>query len=64
MVVSLALLIVVRIVPPGVMDECRKRASETFAAGKPVSVTAAAIVIFIWIAVLGLVGTVIVRVLR
>jgi uncharacterized membrane protein YkvA (DUF1232 family) len=63
-VVSLGLLIVVRIVPPDVMDECRKRAGETFAAGKPVSVTVAAIVILIWIAALALAGTVIVRLLR
>jgi hypothetical protein len=63
-VVSLGLLIVVRIVAQDVMDDCRKRAGEAFAAGKRVSVTAAAIVILIWIAALALVGTVIVRLLR
>jgi len=63
-VLSLGLLIVVRIVPPDVMGECRQRAGETFPAGKPVSVTAAAIVILIWIAMLALAGTIVLRLLR
>ncbi len=60
-VVSLGLVIVVRLVPPDVMGECRKRAAETFASGRPVSKTAAAVVVLIWIAALALVAALIVR---
>jgi uncharacterized membrane protein YkvA (DUF1232 family) len=55
-VVSLGLVIVVRLVPGDVMDECRKRAAETFVAGRPISKSAAAVVIVVWILALALVG--------
>jgi uncharacterized membrane protein YkvA (DUF1232 family) len=63
-VISLGVLLVRRLVPPDVMDECRKRAAEAFAAGRPVSRTGAAVVILVWIVVLALVGTFVVRLVR
>ena len=62
-VVSLGLVIVVRLVPPDVMDECRKRAAETFASGRPVSKTAAAVVILVWIVALVMIAVFVVRVI-
>jgi uncharacterized membrane protein YkvA (DUF1232 family) len=63
-VVSLGLVIVLRLVPADVMDECRKHAGEAFASGRPVSKTAAAVVIVVWVVVLVLVAALIVRVIR
>jgi uncharacterized membrane protein YkvA (DUF1232 family) len=63
LVISLGVLVIRRLVPAEVMEECRKRAAETFAAWRPVSRTAAAVVILIWIAALAFVGTLIVRVI-
>ena len=62
-VASLGLVIVVRLVPPDVMGECRKRAAETFASGRPVSKTAAAVVILVWILALALIAAFVVRVI-
>jgi uncharacterized membrane protein YkvA (DUF1232 family) len=62
-VISLGVLIVQRLVPADVLEECRKRAAETFAAGRPVSKIAAAVVIAVWILAAVLVGTLIVRVI-
>jgi hypothetical protein len=63
-VVFLGLALALRLVPPDVMDECRKQAAETFAAGRPVSRRAAVVVILVWILVAALVGTFIAGLVR
>jgi hypothetical protein len=63
-IVAFGFVVVLRLVPPEVMDECRKRAAETFAAGRPVSRTAAAVVILVWVGALALIGTYVVRMVR
>lgn len=49
--VPLGVLAVRRLVPAAVLDECRVRAREGIAEGKPVSWTAAAFIVAIWVAV-------------
>jgi uncharacterized membrane protein YkvA (DUF1232 family) len=47
--VPLGLVIAIKLIPQEVMAECRSRAQEAMANGKPVSRTAAAVVIGIWV---------------
>ena len=63
-VISLGVLVIRRLVPADVMEECRKRAVERFAAGQPVSKSAAIVVVFVWIGALVLAGAVILRMVR
>lgn len=44
----------VKLIPPPVLDECRKRAQETRASDRPVSRTAALVIVVIWIAAIAL----------
>jgi uncharacterized membrane protein YkvA (DUF1232 family) len=46
----LAIALAMRMIPPAVLDECRQRADEVVAHGKPASRTAAAVIIAIWVA--------------
>jgi uncharacterized membrane protein YkvA (DUF1232 family) len=46
----LGVLAVRRMIPPAVLAECRARAEETIRQGKPVSWTAAAVIVGLWIA--------------
>ena len=50
----LGIALALRLVPPAVIDECRARAAEAFAAGRPVSKSAAAVVVVLWVAALAL----------
>lgn len=45
----LGIALVIRMIPPAVLAECRATAHETFGDGKPVSRAAGAIVIAIWL---------------
>lgn len=49
-VVSFGVLIIRLLVPAEVMEECRKQAAKTFASGRPVSQSAAVVVILVWVA--------------
>jgi uncharacterized membrane protein YkvA (DUF1232 family) len=60
-VISFGILVIRRLLPADVMAECRKRAAETFADGKPVSKSAAIVVVLLWIAALAVVGVLIMR---
>ena len=60
-VISFGILVVRRLVAADVMAECRKRAAETFADGKPVSKSAPIVVVLLWIAALAVVGLLIMR---
>ena len=45
-----AILLCVRLIPPAVLAESRRQADAAFAEGKPVSRTAAVIIVAIWLA--------------
>lgn len=49
----LGIALVLRLIPPAVMEECRESAQQRFAAGKPVSRTAGFIIVLIWLIALG-----------
>ena len=60
-VISFGILVIRRLLPADVMAECRKRAAETFADRKPVSKSAAIVVVLLWIAALAVGGVLIMR---
>ena len=47
--IPLGIALVLRMIPPAVMDECRERARSELADGKPVSRAAAAVIVAIWV---------------
>lgn len=48
--VPLGVALALRMIPPAVMAECRGRAQEAMAAGRPTSWAAAAVIVVIWLA--------------
>lgn len=48
--IPLGVALAVRMIPAGVMAECRARADDALAAGKPVNWWAAAVIVAVWIA--------------
>lgn len=50
--IPLGVAMAIRMIPPEVMEECRVKADQTIADGKPVNRVAGLIIIFIWIAVI------------
>lgn len=59
LVIPLGIAIVLRLVPPEIMDECRVRAEEQLGGDRQVSRTAGAIVTAVWAAIAALIGWVI-----
>jgi len=59
--VPLGIALALRLIPPAVMDDCRARAREALAAGRPTSRAAGAIVVAIWLLGAALVGLLLVR---
>lgn len=53
--VPLGVMLALKLVPPGVMAECRAKAQEVIRQGKPVNWLAAAVIVAVWLAVAGLV---------
>lgn len=55
LLIPLGIVIAIKLIPPNVLPECRAQAKELEASGKPVSRTAAVVIISIWLllAVLG-----------
>ena len=47
--IPLGIVVALRLIPPGVMAECRARARDAAAGARPVSRTAAAVVVVIWL---------------
>jgi uncharacterized membrane protein YkvA (DUF1232 family) len=47
--VPLGIALALRLIPPEVLSDCRARAGEVLAAGKPVSRAAAAVIVVIWV---------------
>jgi len=54
--IPLVIALVIRLIPPGVFEECRQKASAEMASGKPTNRLAAAIIIIIWISLAVLTG--------
>ena len=52
--VPLGVALAIRMIPAPVLDECRERAREVVASGKPVNRVAAAVVVAIWVALAAL----------
>ena len=61
--IPLGIALVLRMIPPAVMDECRARARAELADGKPVSRAAAAVIVAIWVGLAVLAVLLIVRAL-
>ena len=47
-----AIVLCVRLIPPAVLDACRVEAERRFAAGRPVSRAAGAVIVLVWLALL------------
>jgi len=47
--ISLGVTLAIKMIPPAVMSECRARAQEVIANGKPVSRVAGAVIVLIWL---------------
>jgi len=47
--VPLGIALALKMIPPPVMEECRARAKEVMAQGKPVSLAAAAVIVVVWL---------------
>ncbi len=62
--VPLGIALVVRLIPPGVMAECRIKAQETLQGGRPVNWVAAGVIIAIWLLLAALVVVLLVRWVR
>ncbi|MFM8595426.1 MAG: hypothetical protein ACKOCK_13705, partial [Chloroflexota bacterium] len=60
----LGIALVIRLIPPPVMTDCRIRAREVLAQGLPISRTAAAVIIAIWLALALLAVVLVLRFLR
>lgn len=52
--VPLGIALSIRLIPASVMEECRQRAQERMADGKPASRIAAAVIIIIWVGIAAL----------
>ena len=48
-IVPLGVALAVRMIPQKVLDECRKKASDEIAGGKPVNKAAAVVVVCVWL---------------
>jgi len=55
-ILPLGVAISLRLIPPEVMVDCRLRAKEILAQGKPVNWVAGAVIISIWVIILALIG--------
>jgi len=54
LIVPLGIWLVLKMIPPPVMAECRARSQEVMRAGKPVNWAAAVVIVAIWLALAGL----------
>jgi uncharacterized membrane protein YkvA (DUF1232 family) len=50
----MGIALAIRLIPPPVLTDCRARAQEQFAGGKPVSRIAGAVIIVLWVAIAAL----------
>jgi len=50
----LGIALAIRMIPSSILEECRERSQEAFASGRPVSWTAAIVVVGVWISLAAL----------
>jgi uncharacterized membrane protein YkvA (DUF1232 family) len=62
--VPLGIALALRMIPPAVMAECRARAREALAAGKPTNWIAAAVIVVVWLVLAALGVLLVVRLVR
>jgi uncharacterized membrane protein YkvA (DUF1232 family) len=62
--VPVGIALALKMIPPAVMAECREKAQEVMAQGKPVNRTAAAVIIAIWLLLAAWVVVLVVRALN
>jgi hypothetical protein len=49
-VIPLGIVLAIRMIPPPILEECRAKAQEMIASGRPVSRVAALVIIGVWLA--------------
>jgi uncharacterized membrane protein YkvA (DUF1232 family) len=62
--IPLGIVLVLRIIPPAVMDECRAQARAELANGRPVGRAAAAVIVVLWLGLAALVAIPVLRAAR
>jgi uncharacterized membrane protein YkvA (DUF1232 family) len=62
--VPVGIALALKMIPPAVMAECREKAQEVMAQGKPVNRTAAAVIVAIWLLLAAWVVVLVVRALN
>ncbi len=55
LLIPLGVLLVIKLIPKNIIDECRANAEDTISEGKPKGWIAAGIIILIWAAIIGLI---------
>ena len=58
--IPLGIALALKMIPPDVLDECRARSRELMAAGKPKNLTAAIVIVAIWI-LMAIIGVIVVK---
>ena len=61
LLVPLGIALAVRLVPAEILEDCRARAGEAFANGRPVSTAAAVVIVLLWVGALLLTGFIVAR---
>jgi uncharacterized membrane protein YkvA (DUF1232 family) len=64
LLVPVGIALVLKMIPPAVMTECREKAQDVMAQGKPVNRAAAAVVVAIWLLWVALVVVLVLRIVR
>jgi uncharacterized membrane protein YkvA (DUF1232 family) len=62
--IPVGVALALRMIPPGVMDECRQKAETAMLEGKPTNWKAAAAIVTLWVAMALLVIVVVVRIVK
>ena len=62
--IPLGAFLAIKMIPPQVMEECRAKANEVMAQGKPVNKVAAVVIVLIWVGVAVVLGVVAYRWLK
>ena len=61
LLIPLGAYLAVKMIPPQVMEDCRVKAKEVIAQGKPVNKVAAVVIVLLWIGLAALAGVIVYR---
>jgi uncharacterized membrane protein YkvA (DUF1232 family) len=64
LLVPFGIALVVKMIPPEVMTECREKAEDAMARGKPTNWVAAGVIVAVWFLLLALSAVLVLRILR